>query len=94
MDIINQTWNPQCDLVMVFDLFLPQLLLQPNTSDPLNEEAACLLLNDPVKFKVILALLRKWLSLPSRSTLLTPTERAILKARPKKRISPSGEVLT
>ncbi len=43
------TWC--ADLVNVFEVFLPQLLLYPNPTDPLNGEAAALLMREPETYK-------------------------------------------
>lgn len=47
LDVINQTWSPMYDMVNIFEVFLPQLLRYPNPTDPLNGEAAALLMREP-----------------------------------------------
>lgn len=39
------------DMINIFEVFLPQLLRYPNPSDPLNGEAASLLLRDPKNYE-------------------------------------------
>jgi ubiquitin-conjugating enzyme E2 H len=38
--------------VNVFEVFLPQLLLYPNPTDPLNGEAAALLMREPEAYNL------------------------------------------
>lgn len=46
-------WYPldhTLDLINIFEVFLPQLLRYPNPADPLNGEAAALLLKEPALY--------------------------------------------
>ncbi|OIV89749.1 hypothetical protein TanjilG_03451 [Lupinus angustifolius] len=52
LDVINKTWSPMFDLVNVFEMFLPQLLLYPNELDPLNPEAAAVMINDRTTYEL------------------------------------------
>ena len=65
LDVINQTWSPMFDMINIFEVFLPQLLRYPNPTDPLNGEAAALLMREPKHYE---AKVKGETSLPSRST--------------------------
>ncbi|EXX79121.1 E2 ubiquitin-conjugating protein UBC8 [Rhizophagus irregularis DAOM 197198w] len=51
LDVINQTWSPMFDMINIFEVFLPQLLRYPNPTDPLNGEAAALLMREPQAYE-------------------------------------------
>jgi ubiquitin-protein ligase len=40
------------DMINIFEVFLPQLLRYPNPTDPLNGEAAALLMRDPKTYEL------------------------------------------
>ncbi|KAI1175613.1 ubiquitin-conjugating enzyme [Nemania sp. FL0916] len=52
LDVINQTWSPMFDMINIFEVFLPQLLRYPNPADPLNGEAAALLMREPKSYDI------------------------------------------
>jgi ubiquitin-conjugating enzyme E2 H len=55
------------DMINIFEVFIPQLLRYPNPTDPLNGEAAALLMREPksydAKVKGMLYLSRTWITL-------------------------------
>lgn len=51
LDVLNQKWSAIYDLVNIFNIFIPQLLMYPNPKDPLNSHAAELMLTNPDLFK-------------------------------------------
>lgn len=62
LDVINQTWSPMYELKNVFEVFLPQLLLYPNPTDPLNGDAANLMMTDKDKYEQTVSLF--WFECP------------------------------
>ncbi|KAL0239596.1 hypothetical protein GEMRC1_009704 [Eukaryota sp. GEM-RC1] len=50
LDVLSQNWSSLYNLNHIFDVFLQQLLMYPNPSDPLNGEAARLLLRSSEEY--------------------------------------------
>ena len=40
------------DMINIFEVFLPQLLRYPNPNDPLNGEAAALMMRHPKEYEI------------------------------------------
>ena len=49
--LINYCYLFYADLLNIFEVFLPQLLLYPNPSDPLNGDAASLMMKDKTQYE-------------------------------------------
>ncbi|KAG5343113.1 Ubiquitin-conjugating enzyme E2 8 [Termitomyces sp. Mn162] len=60
LDVINQTWSPMFDMINIFEVFLPQLLRYPNPNDPLNGEAAALLMRHPKEYETKIATITEY----------------------------------
>ena len=69
LDVLNQTWSAMYDLVNVFDVFLPQLLLYPNPEDPLNDDAARMMRAEPARYAEKVRELVRAHASPERVTL-------------------------
>ena len=50
LDALNKKWSPVFTLRHIMETLLPYLLAYPNASDPLNREAAGLLMESPAVF--------------------------------------------
>lgn len=53
LDVLNQYWSPLFDCTNVVQSFIPLLLSYPNAADPLNPDAASVLLKSKDKFDEI-----------------------------------------
>ena len=51
LDALNQQWSPIFNLLVIYESFIPQLLMYPNPDDPLNERSAKLMKYDLINFK-------------------------------------------
>lgn len=57
------------DMINIFEVFLPQLLRYPNPSDPLNGEAAALMMREPKGYEAKV----KGTELTSWTSMLPPS---------------------
>eukprot|EP00253_Pinus_taeda_P017655 PITA_17655 len=46
VDVLEREWSPINNLVNIFEMFLPQLLLEPNADEPINFGAGALMKSD------------------------------------------------
>jgi len=51
LNLIGSDWNPSYDLLNILNIFLPELLQNPNAKDPYNSEAAKLYNECLIKYK-------------------------------------------
>jgi ubiquitin-conjugating enzyme E2 H len=51
LDALNTAWSPMFSLINIFEEFIPQLLLDCNPDDPLNVDAAKLLMQDQEEYE-------------------------------------------
>lgn len=59
------------DMINIFEVFLPQLLRYPNPADPLNGEAAALMLREPKAYESKVKGTRRLDGLLARNGVLT-----------------------
>ena len=94
LDVINQTWSPMFDMINIFEVFLPQLLRYPNPTDPLNGEAAALLMRDQKSYdKKVKGLWTMILFIATReaNTILTGFTEYVAKYANKEAAEDAGE---
>lgn len=51
LDVIRESWSPMYDLINVFEVFIPQLLLYPNPSHGFNSDAIYLMMSDKQQYE-------------------------------------------
>ena len=89
LDVINQTWSPMFDMINIFEVFLPQLLRYPNPTDPLNGEAAALLMRDQKGYDIKVK--GREAHIPRHESLLTVSIEYVSKYANKDAADEAGE---